>query len=204
MTVNIIIFDLGGVVLTNDWDPSYKEFFKEFGDCFCVSMEDMQRGWDLNWPRFRVGETTEEEFWKEFLEAAGAENPDVRKAKKLWRKHQHPLEDMLDLVKRLKIRHRLAALTNISKEWLDFKREKFGLDGYFILIVSSGYAGVSKPDRRAYENVIKELKERPENYLYIDDREKNLGPAKELGMKTMLFTGQNDLERKLNEAGVEF
>lgn len=203
MTISVIIFDLGGVVLTNDWSRDYHELLGKFSEAFNATIDGLHKGWKAHFPFF-VGETTEDEFWRDFLEAARAKNPDIRKAKRLWRKYQSPLENMLVLLKKLKERYRLAALTNLSREWTDFKREKFGLDGYFTLIVSSGYAGVSKPDRRAYENVVKELKERPENCLYIDDRGENLGPARELGMKTMLFTGQKDLERKLNEVGVEF
>jgi len=49
---------------------------------------------------------------------------------------------MFELLKTLKKYYGLAALTNIGKEWLDYKREKFRLDEYFDEIISSAYEGL--------------------------------------------------------------
>lgn len=195
-----VVFDLGGVVLTNDWDVHYIEFLEEFGDYFGMSVLDMNRGWKLNWSEFCVGKTTEEEFWKGFLDGA---KPDVEAAEKIWRKHQHSLEGMLPLIKRLKGR-RIAALTNIGREWIEYKRKKFGLDELFEIIVSSGYEGVAKPDPKIYKILLKRLGIPPGECLYVDDRARNLAPAKKLGMKTLLFLGQKDFEEKLVDIGITF
>lgn len=84
----------------------------------------MEKGWNAAWPKYSIGKITENEFWKIFLSIAGTESVDIEKAKELWRKYQQPLDGMLDLLSRLKKNHyQLGALTTISKEWLDFKRE---------------------------------------------------------------------------------
>lgn len=201
--IKTIIFDLGGVVLTNDWHLGYKDFFKEFTEYFDISTDDMEIGWNLNWPRFRVGGINEDEFWMGFLRMS-TRKTDTEHAKKIWRKHQKPLEDMLGLIKKLKNNYRLAVLSNISKEWMDYKREKFGLDYYFDIILGSGFVGVAKPDTRAYTILLEKLNEQPVNCLYIDDREKNTTPARELGMDTILFTGQRKLEKELRRMGIAF
>ncbi len=168
-----------------------------------MTTDDLNRGWKVHYPFFD-GKTTEEEFWNIFLKKSGAKEIDTEKAKVIWRKHQKSLENMFSLLKKLKKKHMLAALTNLSKEWIDFKRERFKLDEYFDLIVSSGYMGVAKPHHKIYKLILKKLENEPHECIFIDDRETNLLPARELGMKTTLFTGQEELERRLREIGVEF
>lgn len=82
---------------------------------------------------------------------------------------------------------RLGMLSNDIGEWSAFLRSKFGLNPIFEACVISGDAGIRKPDRRIYELICDKLKSKPENCLYIDDRVKNLLPAKELGMRVIRF-----------------
>jgi HAD superfamily hydrolase (TIGR01549 family) len=110
---------------------------------------------------------------------------------------------MLDLLQRLKINYRLAALTTISKGWLDFKRKKFDLDKYSETIVSSGYTGWAKPDPEIYDILIKKLNVDPKTCLFVDDDEYKLPPAQKLGMTTILFINQKDLETKLVDLGIK-
>jgi len=200
----VLIFDLGNVVITNDWHSNIPEKNEEFSEVYGISEEDMERAWDAAWPDFRVGKVTEDEFWYGFLTEAGAKDPDVGKAKELWRKYQRRIEYMPFLLTTLKPKIRLAALTNISKEWIDYKRDRFGLDRHFETIVSSGYYGVGKPDPRIYKQVLNELGVKGYECLFIDDHGKNLAPARELCMGTVLFMGQGTLEEELRRRGVEF
>ena len=208
MDIKTIIFDLGNVVLTNDWHYNCPEKFQEYSDHFDITQDDMERGWKAAWPEFSVGEISEEDFWKIFLENADAKNIDIEIAKNLWRKYQKPIENTFELLKKLKQHYRLAALTTISKEWLDYKREKYNLDEYFEVIISSGYSGLIKPHDEIYELAAKELKEKlgvnPEECLFVDDAKSNLLPAEKLGIKTVLFTKQAELEKELKELGIRY
>lgn len=203
MAVTTIIFDLGNVVLTNDWHCDCPGKDTEYSEYFSISPPDMERGWEAFWPKFSVGKITEDEFWRGFLGTAGAKIIDVEHAKRLWRKYQRPIANMLNLLARLKQRYRLAALTTISKEWLDYKRGKYGLDDYFDIIVSSGYSGLAKPDPKIYDLLIQKLGVNPEDCLFIDDSEGHLPPAEKIGMETILFTKQENLEKELRKLGLE-
>ncbi|MBS1266388.1 MAG: Pyrophosphatase PpaX [Candidatus Woesearchaeota archaeon] len=110
---------------------------------------------------------------------------------------------MLDLLRKLS-NYRLAALTTISKEWLEFKKKKFGLDKYFELIVSSGQTKTKKPDPRIYEILLNKLNATAKECVFIDNNKELLLPAQELGMKTIHFTGQKECENKLRDFGIKF
>lgn len=145
-----LVFDLGNVVLTNDWHFNCPEKDQAFSAFFHISSEDMERGWDAGWPAFSVGKTSEIEFWNTFLTTAGASTVDVQKAKQLYREYQFEIEGMFGLLDRWKDKYKLAVLSNISKEWLEFKKKKFSLDQYFETYVASGEVGIDKPHKEIY------------------------------------------------------
>ena len=117
--IKVIIFDFGNVVLTNDWNYVDEMKDAEYADYFGVSIDALRAGWKANWPDFFIGKTSEDEFWKGFLDTAGSEKKDIEYAKFLWRKYQKPKDGMLELLRKLKQNYRLAGLPNIGKEWLD-------------------------------------------------------------------------------------
>jgi putative hydrolase of the HAD superfamily len=202
MSYSAIIFDLGNVVLTNDWHFDCSEKFQAFEDYFDITYEEMEEGWNAAWPEYRTGETTEEEFWKKFLQEAGANELDAEKAKSLYRDYQFENEDMLNLVDRLNETHTLGVLSTIPKEWANFKEEKFNLQKRFNSIVTSGRTGLEKPNLEIYREVIDRLDEPPEKCIFIDDSKSNLPPAEELGIETIHFQNQEKLEERLKECNI--
>ncbi|MFH0837159.1 MAG: HAD-IA family hydrolase [Candidatus Aenigmatarchaeota archaeon] len=151
-----------------------------------------------------MGKISEDDFWTIFLEKAGASKIYIEQAKKIWRKYQNPMENMPDLLVKLKKNYQLVALTTISKEWLDYKKKKFSLDSYFETIVSSGYSGLSKPDPRIFKLILKKIDKKSEECLFIDNDQRHIASAKTLGIKTILFTGQSALEKQLKKLGIKF
>jgi HAD superfamily hydrolase (TIGR01509 family) len=146
---------------------------------------------------------SEEEYWRKFLKTAGAKNIDVKVAKKIYRKYQMEFDNMFSLLKKLK-RYRLASLTTIGKEWLEFKRKKFHLDDYFEVIVNSPEFGAKKPDIRIYKEVLNKMNVPGNKCVFIDNKKELLLPAKTLGIKTIHFIGRKDCEEKLRKLGVSF
>ena len=110
---------------------------------------------------------------------------------------------MLDLLKKLKENNFLVALNNEVKEWNEHRISKFKLKKYFELIISSCDVGVAKPEREIYEILLDKIKISPEEIIFIDNREENLIPAKNLGIKTHLFKSKKLLVNWLREKGIE-
>lgn len=197
-----IIFDLGEVVLKSDHPYHTPKQIEKFSKNFKTDFDSLSRGWDEAWPDFRIGKITEDTFWGKFLRSANAKVIDIEYAKEFYRKNQKQISNMLDLLGKLKRSYRLAALSTISKEWLDFKKDRFKLDKYFDLIIGSGYAGIAKPDPEIYKLLIAKLSVSPSSCIFVDDAEKNMPPAKDLGITTVLFRGQKKLEKDLEKLGI--
>jgi putative hydrolase of the HAD superfamily len=57
--------------------------------------------------------------------------------------------------------------------------------------------GAAKPAPQAFQLVIGDLGEQPDEMLFIDDRAENTRAARELGLRTITFTTASDLDREL-------
>lgn len=202
MQISRIIFDLGNVVLTNDWHDQNLEKYQKFTDYYGIQYSDLEAGWQAAWKDYKIGKSTENEFWKLFLLSAGAKSENITVAKMLWIKYQQPVAGMLDLLALLRSHYRLAVLSNTGAEWLAFKRKKFQLDVYFDVYVSSGDVGFAKPDMKIYKILLQRISESPQNCLFIDDTNSSLVSAETVGIKTIQFENRPQLEKDLHEFGV--
>lgn len=200
--IKALVFDFGNVVVTNDWNYTYPEKDREFTSYFGVTMQDFKKGWDAAWPLMRVGDVSEDEFWRLFLTKSGVQNIDVSHAKKLWRKYQSTLPGMIDLIIRLRNRYILVGCTDNGKEWVDYYKQTYYLDSYFDAIVCSADIKVHKPNPKIYEVAIQKAGVNPEEILFIDDSSKPLEGAKKAGMQTLRFANAIQLEEDLKKYNI--
>jgi len=96
-----------------------------------------------------------------------------------------------DFAARARKDHKLALITNDSREWSAYLREKFGLDSHFDAISVSGELRMKKPDPRIFAHTVESLGCCPEDCTYIDDRRFNVAAARSLGMQAVLFNSRN-------------
>lgn len=147
--------------MTDDWFRECPKKYKEFLKHFNLSKKIAEEGFLNSWSDYRIGKITEDEFWKRFFIKTKTKKQDTAKAKSLWRECQRPIESMLNLLKKLKTHYVLTALTTISQEWLDYKKEKYKLENYFETIISSGYYKLRKPNLTIYKILLKKLSAKP-------------------------------------------
>ena len=62
--------------------------------------------------------------------------------------------------------------------------------------------GHRKPDREIYEKVLKRIKMKPQETVFIDDVPKFVRGAKRVGMRAIRFRNKKQLVRDLKKLGV--
>src|SRR3989344_7570890 len=62
--------------------------------------------------------------------------------------------------------------------------------------------GIRKPDLKIYRLLIKRIKLKPEEILFIDNQEWNIKPAKKLGIKTILYRNNKQLIGELKKNAI--
>jgi putative hydrolase of the HAD superfamily len=82
---------------------------------------------------------------------------------------------------------RFALLTNNVREWEPHWRAKLPIDDIFETVVDSAFVGVRKPDPRIYAIVLERLELPAEECVFVDDLERNVEAARELGFAAVHF-----------------
>ena len=135
-----------------------------------------------------LGELTSDEFWREMNVCK------IGEEKTVCSDYLHSCleidQDFINIANKLKDNYRLAILSNDVKEWSVQLRQMYKIshviDDKDAII--SGDARCRKPDMRIYHLLLNKICEKPEECVFIDDREKNLLPARELGIKVIKFS----------------
>ena len=197
--IKAILFDLGEVVLTNDWHYDCPEKFKAYSNHFGITYDQMEKGWKIAWPKYELGKISENKFWEIFLKIARARKIDIDKARLLWRKYFSSKPEMFPLLAKLKENYKLVVLSATGKEWLNFKIRKYNLDKYFSDYITTFNTGLKKTDENIYYLAAKKLDVKLQECLFIDDSDKVIQTANSIGMKTILFKSPKQLNSQLDK-----
>jgi len=106
-------------------------------------------------------------------------------------------EKLFEFIKNnLKNKYKLYILSNNSELFIDNKIKK-KISEVFEKQFYSFELKERKPEIKIYEIFIKKTKLKSEECLFIDDKERNLLPAKELGFQTYQYKNLEELKQKL-------
>jgi putative hydrolase of the HAD superfamily len=193
---DVILFDVGGVLLTNGWDHRERAVvLSRFGldrDAFEARHAAPYDAWERSAIDAR-----------EYLDAAVFYEPrpfthdeflDAILAQSI------PLENgALGILGELAASDTcmLGVLNNEAREPNEFRFRQFGLRKLIEVAFSSCYLGLRKPEAAIYRRALDILGKPPERVLFIDDRAENVAGAAAAGMKTIRFEGADPLRREL-------
>ena len=93
--------------------------------------------------------------------------------------------------------YRILALSNWSAETYPIASSRFEFLNWFDEVVISGEVKTAKPDARIYQILLERAELLAEECLFIDDAEKNILAAKQLGFQTILFENPEQLRDEL-------
>lgn len=197
--IRTIFFDVGGVLLTNGWDREQRlSTATEFG----LDYEEFQDRHDFVAHDFETGHIDLQEYLSRTVFYRDREFSRAAFTASIFA-HSQELPGSLDLLDELAaLPLQLATLNNESREINEHRITGFGLNQRISLFLSSCYLGVKKPEQAIYELALHVTQRRPEECIFIDDRELNLECAADLGIDGLLFEDLQSLRNSLAARGV--
>jgi putative hydrolase of the HAD superfamily len=198
---DVILFDVGGVLLTNGWDHRERAIVLEQFHVDRAAFEARHTAPNDAWERDAI---TVKEYLdttvfyeprnfshEEFLEAIRAQSQLL----------PHGAMGVLsELAKSDKCM--LGVLNNEARATNDYRFEQFGIRQYLQVAFSSCYVGLRKPGTAIYLRALDILGKRAERVLFIDDRQENAAAAEAVGMKAIRFTNADVLRDELGKIAV--
>jgi putative hydrolase of the HAD superfamily len=101
--------------------------------------------------------------------------------------------------------YKIIIFSNNQRTWPKKFSERLNTDFMQLPFINSATIGLRKPHLDLYRYMLKRYKINPTQALFIDDRSKNLPPAKQLGIKTFHYKQNfNDLKQFLKKHNVQF
>ena len=111
---------------------------------------------------------------------------------------------VIEILRKLKNRYRLVMLSNTDVMRFGFIRQKFPEVMIFDEYVLSYEVGCIKPAPRIYQAALQKAQADPNECVFIDDRPENISAAEDMGIRTILFLENTDLEAELHALGLSF
>jgi putative hydrolase of the HAD superfamily len=198
---DVILFDVGGVLLTNGWDHAERA---DAAKQFDLDLEGLEARHAEVYPTWERGAIT----GKEYLTTVIFNEPrsfsrgaffSFMLAQSKW------LPDgAMGILKELAASKKcmVGALNNEARETNEYRFREFGLREYFSVALSSCYLGLRKPDAAIYNRALDILGRPAERILFIDDRAENVVGAVSVGIKGIVFKGAESLTLELKDLGV--
>jgi putative hydrolase of the HAD superfamily len=199
--VTALFWDVGGVILSNGWDRAARE---EAAKKFGLDWEELQDRHELASPAFETGKITLDTYLErtvfyrkraftrqEFTDFIFAQSEEIPESRAV-------LSGVAAAGKYL-----LATINNEPLELNERRITQFQLRREFKAFFSSCFVGIRKPDEGIYKMALEVTQRRPEECLFIDDRELNLECAQALRMRTIHFQDAAQLRRDLAANGVQ-
>ncbi len=198
---DVILFDVGGVLLTNGWDHRER----------AAAVEEFH----LSPEPFEVRHLSVVDAWERgaidlnaYLDAAVFFEPRrfSREDFFAFMLSQSRLlpQGALGIAGELAASKpcTLATLNNEARETNDYRFAQFELRRYFKVALSSCYVGLRKPEPAMYRRALDIFGAPARRVLFIDDREENVAAAAAVGMQTIGFAGEEALRLDLKKLGV--
>lgn len=191
-----ILFDVGGVLLTNGWDHAERAAAVEHFHLDAQDLESRHLAIFAAWER---DEISEDEYLDEVM--FYKPRPFSREEFFNFILCQSKLlpDGALSIVREIAASDKcmVGALNNEARATNEHRFSTFGLRDYFQVAFSSCYVGLRKPGQAIYRRTLDVLGRRGERVLFIDDRQQNVDGATAAGMTAIRFQGAEALRRDL-------
>ena len=198
--IKSIISDLGNVLIFFDNNI----FFKKIAAHSPLSEEEIIKKvlahLDLS-RSFDMGKVTPDEFYSQAAQIFKA-HMDKTAFFTIYNDIFSLNRPAVDLLRPLLPGYKLVLCSNTDIERFSFVKKRFPEVLFFDEYVVSYEVGVMKPHPIIYEAALDKAGTRPEESVFIDDREENTAAAEQLGLQTILLRPDADLKHELQKKGV--
>jgi putative hydrolase of the HAD superfamily len=199
--ISAVLWDVGGVLLTNGWDHLQRydvlDQFRLPREPFETIHAQINDAWEKS-------QITLDEYLQKtiFFEPRTFTSADFFEAMK-QQSVLHP-NTAIEILKQIAAseEYAVAMMNNESRELNDYRIEKFGFHEYFDCFVSSCYVGLRKPLPEIYELTLDLLQREPDEVVFIDDREGNIATAHSLGIHGIVHKTAKQTAEELGRLGV--
>jgi putative hydrolase of the HAD superfamily len=191
-----LLFDLGGVVMSLDWDRAFERWARDSGES-AASLRGRFR-FDLPYQRHERGETGEREYYAALRKALEIDLTDEEWDAGWGAIFVGEIAPTVDAIARVKDRVPVYAFSNSNAAHQRVWSRRFASTlAHFRKVFVSSELGKRKPERAAFEAVAREIGVPVERILFFDDTLENVEGARAAGLQAVQVRTPQDVEDAL-------
>jgi len=199
-----ILFDVGGVMLTNGWDHIERAAVLDSFGITGPARDQIEARHNAPYDSLERDEITLDDFLQAaiFFEPRNFTPKEFLEAMKLQSK---PLPDnAMGILAEVSASDKwiVGLLNNESRVLHEYRMESFGIADYVDVQFSSPYLALRKPEPAIYKRALDILGAPGDRVIFIDDRANNTAAAAAAGMHAIQFTGEEKLRHDLRQLGI--
>lgn len=198
--IQAVVFDIGGVLL--DWNPRY--LYRDLFDDEDAMERFLADVCTMEWHAAHdLGVSYEQS-----CAALASRHPEHADLIWAWARRGEemiggPIEDAVEILRELLARGvPCYALTNMEAETYPVRCDRYAFLRWFRGTVVSSQEGVAKPDPEIFRRLLQRFALTAETTLLIDDAQRNVDAARELGMRAIRFESPAQVRRELEQAAL--
>ena len=192
--IKLIIWDLSGVV-GNMEEPLYLEQFAKTHE---VHFHELEKVYYSHLYKAERGEIPLREVWEKTLHHFNIKRHHKDIAHEIMGLKTFDY-DVLDYIQDLRSKCKVAYLTNYAEEYWEIHQKMIDLSEYFDFGIVSYQIKARKPDSKGFLAIMHQFKVTPQETLFIDDSEKNIAAAKQLGISAIQFQSLEQLKEEIGK-----
>lgn len=199
--IKAIIFDLGNVLINFNALRAAKRFARE-------TEAPLEKIWQHFFTSrvekaYTRGEITTREFYRHAKQTFDS-TIDFKTFRQLWNDIFWENKGIQPVLKKLSKNYPLYVISNTNALHFDYVTEKYPkIFHYFKKRFPSHEVGRRKPDPRIYWKVLRAIRLKPDETVFIDDMPHFVEAAKKIGMKGIRFRSIFRLKRDLRRLGIQ-
>ena len=199
--VSTILWDVGGVLLTNGWDHIERAaVLQQFGLDYDL-IEPRHQSVNDAWEK---GQMTGDEYLQQTIFFEPRPFTPAEFLEQMKQRSVLLPRGALRILQELAASEEmeLAMLNNEARELNDYRIDQFALGAYFDVFLSSCYVGLRKPDPKFFELALDVLQRDADEVAFIDDRQHNCDAATALGIHAIRYENEAQCARALEQLGI--
>ena len=198
--VKVIIFDLGQVVIKFDLQVGLHCLLEVCN----ASLEDVATFFTKSEPErlFTEGKISSEKFFHEVRTRFNL-SIDFNEFCTRYNTIFEVNEPIATIITCLKKHYRVATISNTNELHFNYLMERYPIMKMFDEYIVSFKEKCQKPSYKIFEHALIRLDVAPTNVVFIDDMEKNVIAAGQIGMRSIHYTNPEELVEKLRKYGVK-
>jgi len=192
--IKAVIFDIGGILYTG----KREDFYNKLQILLDIKDNSLTNIIEKNFDDLLLGKKS----FFDIAEELNISKEDFKiKAKEAWLEVFVVKEEMVDLINKLRKKYTIACLSNAVDFDVVMDKETKVVD-LFDVYINSCDAKSRKPEKKIYQIILDQLNLKAGECIFVDDRQKYLPTAQEIGIHVILFKNVKQLKEELVSLGV--